>query len=200
MSGEDISRTGSYEVGVAIVPTIESVPTVPDDGHQVPGGSVPGYDDVFGRRKHPDPDHPDRPGRPVTLVERGDAAVRAATEAIAGQIGVTAQRIAEAIDQQVAPPDGQSLAIEEIEVTFGITLAAGVQALFTAQAQSSAQVTIRLSRQATAQGPTTEPAMTEPATTQEPPAEPAATQQPTAEPATTQQPTTQPAATQQAGS
>ncbi|HEY2577160.1 MAG TPA: hypothetical protein VGI74_12720 [Streptosporangiaceae bacterium] len=140
MSGEDVARTGSYDVGVAIVPMIESIPATPDDDHPATGGSVPGYDDVLGRRQNLE--------RPAAQIERGDAAVRAATEAIAGQIGITAQRIAEAIDQKVAPPSGQSLAIEEVEVTFGISLAAGIQALFTAQAQSSAQVTIRLSRQA----------------------------------------------------
>ena len=140
MSGEDIARAGSYDVGVAIVPVIESVAATPDDGQQASGGSVPGYDDVLGRRKTLE--------RPAAQIERGEAAVRAATEAIASQIGITAQRIAEAIDQKVAPPTGQNLAIEEVEITFGISLAAGVQALFTAQAQSSAQVTIRLSRQA----------------------------------------------------
>lgn len=143
MSGEDIARAGSYDVGVAIVPVIESAAVTPDDGHQTTGGSVPGYDDVLGRRKALE--------RPAAQIERGDAAVRAATEAIASQIGITAQRIAEAVDQEVAPPSGQNLAIEEVEVTFGISLAAGVQALFTAQAQSSAQVTIRLSRQAASQ-------------------------------------------------
>ena len=154
MSGEDIARAGSYEVGVAIVPVIESVAATPDDGQ----GSVPGYDDVLGRRRNLE--------RPAAQIERGDAAVRAATEALAGQIGITAQRIAEAIDQKVAPPSGQSLAIEEVEVTFGISLAAGVQALFTAQASSSAQVTIRLSRQAASQPTASQPATGQPPASQ----------------------------------
>lgn len=148
MSGEDIARAGSYDVGVAIVPIAEIAAATPDDGHHASEGSVPGYDDVLGRRKSLE--------HPAAQIERGDAAVQAATEAIASQVGITAQRIAEAIDQKIAPPSGQNLAIEEVEVTFGISLAAGVQALFTAQAQSSAQVTIRLSRQAANQQTTNE--------------------------------------------
>jgi hypothetical protein len=37
------------------------------------------------------------------------------------------------------------MAVESIEVSFGVTLAAGVQAMFTAQAESSVQVTVTLS-------------------------------------------------------
>jgi hypothetical protein len=46
----------------------------------------------------------------------------------------------------VAPPAEGALGLDSVEVSFGITLAAGVQALFTTQAESSAMVTITLSR------------------------------------------------------
>ena len=43
-------------------------------------------------------------------------------------------------------PESGKLGLESVEVSFGITLSAGVQALFTAQAESSAQVSITLVR------------------------------------------------------
>jgi hypothetical protein len=80
------------------------------------------------------------------LVKGGDAA-RVATEAIAAQIGLAAQRIAAAIEAQaVAAPQPGKLGLESVEVSFGITLTGGVQALFTAQAESSAHVNIILTR------------------------------------------------------
>jgi Trypsin-co-occurring domain 1 len=81
------------------------------------------------------------------LVVMGDAAVKAATEAIANQIGITAQRIATSIDAQtLAKADPGKLGVDSVEVSFGVTLSGGVQALFTAQAESSAQVTVALTR------------------------------------------------------
>jgi hypothetical protein len=81
------------------------------------------------------------------VVVKGDAAVKAATEAIASQIGVTAQRIATSIDAQtLAEVDAGKLGVDSVEVSFGVTLSGGVQALFTAQAESSAQVTVALTR------------------------------------------------------
>jgi len=81
------------------------------------------------------------------LLEKGDEAVRTATESIARQIGLAAQRMAGAIDAQVSTAAlSGSLSLESVEVSFGVTLAAGVQALFTATSESSAQVTIVLSR------------------------------------------------------
>jgi hypothetical protein len=81
------------------------------------------------------------------LVVKGDAAVKAATEALASQIGVTAQRIAQAIEAQMTAAPPGKLGVDAVEVSFGVTLAAGVQAVFTAQAESSAQVTVVLTRQ-----------------------------------------------------
>jgi hypothetical protein len=87
------------------------------------------------------------------VVVKGGEAVRIATEAIAGQIGLAAVRIAAAIEAQaVASPQPGELGLESVEVSFGITLTAGVQALFTAEAESSAHVNITLTRQPAAGG------------------------------------------------
>ena len=96
------------------------------------------------------------PGRhgvdqPPVLIVKGEEAVRIATEAIAEQIGVAARRIATSIEAQVLTErELGELTLESVEVSFGITLAAGMQALFTAKAESSAQVNITLARRPTA--------------------------------------------------
>lgn len=131
-----------FEVGVAIVAPDESVNRLADrDGES--GQTLPGYDEASGlklSRRH-DAD------RPPAVVVKGGEAVRVATEAIAGQIGLATQRIAAAIEAQaVAASKTGVLGLESVEVSFGITLAAGVQALFTAQAESSVQVNITLAR------------------------------------------------------
>lgn len=126
----------SFEVGVAI----QQLPLDGDDHGAA--DRAPGYDEAsgggWGRRLA---------DRGSVVVEKGEDAVRAATEAIAGQIGTAAQHIAMAIERQVPEqPRPGMLGLESVEVSFGVTLAAGVQALFTAQATSSAMVTITLSR------------------------------------------------------
>jgi hypothetical protein len=127
--------TRSFGVGVAL--------HVPATGGPDGGEAVPGYDEAEGRRGW---------GRPVAdrvtvVIEKGEDAVRAATEAIAAQIGVTAQQIAVSIEQQaISHPAPGRLGLESVEVSFGVTLTGGVQALFTAEAESSAQVTITLAR------------------------------------------------------
>ena len=129
---------GVFEVGVALVVPREG-PTGPGGRDSQDGGDLPGYDEASWLSK----------GRHATdrVVEKGGEAVRAATEAVAGQIGLAAQRIATAIEAQaIAAPGPGKLGLESVEVSFGITLAAGVQALFTAQAESSAQVNIVLAR------------------------------------------------------
>lgn len=103
-----------------------------------PPAPVPGYREASQRRLHE---------RVADLVLTGDAAVKAATEAIASQIGITAQRIAASIDaQSLAETEPGKLGVDSVEVSFGVTLTGGVQALFTAQAESSAQVTVVLTR------------------------------------------------------
>jgi hypothetical protein len=138
-SEEAMAPRGNYGVGVAVISFAEDEEPVLDDRRGAPEGAIPGYDDALGRRS--------RPQRPVIHIERGEEAVRIATEAIASQIGIAAQRIAARISQQMPTTDHENFLLEEVEVTFGVSLAAGVQALFTAQAESSAQVTVRLSRQ-----------------------------------------------------
>jgi hypothetical protein len=134
--GAEVGGVRSFGVGVAV--------HVPATGASDGGEAVPGYDEAAGRRGW---------GRPVAdrvavVVEKGEDAVRAATEAIAAQIGVTAQRIAASIEQQaVSHPAPGRLGLESVEISFGVTLTGGVQALFTAEAESSAQVTITLTRQ-----------------------------------------------------
>jgi hypothetical protein len=74
--------------------------------------------------------------------------VQVATEALAAQIATAAQHIATSIEQQpIASPSPGHLGLDSIEVSFGVTLTGGVQWLFTAQAESSAQVTLTLTRQ-----------------------------------------------------
>lgn len=136
-SGTD-NPVGTFDVGVAIV-AAERNAVSPSDRDDHADASLPGYDEAFGLKQAAD--------RGAAVVVTGGEAVRVATEAIAGQIGLAAQRIATAIEAKglAAPGPGQ-LSLESVEVSFGITLTAGVQALFTAQAESSAQVNITLTR------------------------------------------------------
>jgi len=138
---------GSFEVGVAVVAAEEDGPRV-GGGDGESAGALPGYDDASGLRL---------PGRraadrPPALVVKGGEAVRVATEAIAGQIGLAAERIAAAVEARAVAPEPGKLSLDSVEVSFGITLTAGVQAMFTAQAESSAQVTIILARRPAAGG------------------------------------------------
>ena len=81
------------------------------------------------------------------LVQKGEDILREATEALAEQIGATARRIADAIGrQEEASAKPGTFGLDSVEVAFGVTLTGGVQTLFTAQAESSVQVTITLSR------------------------------------------------------
>jgi hypothetical protein len=128
----------TYDVGVAIVPFAHDLGDQRNASQSADADTIPGYEDVSGRGRH----SPDR--RPL-LIERGEQAVRAATGAIAAQIGLTANRIATEIGEQlVSPSPTAELELESINVSFGVTLTAGVQAMFTAQADSSVQVSITL--------------------------------------------------------
>ncbi len=134
LPGGTVESSGEYDVAVAIVPPSVSVPD--RDGDDV----APGFDQTSGFRSQ---------GRQARnfLVEKGDEAVRVATESIAHQVGLAAQRIATVIDAQTSTPAmPSSLPLESVEVSFGVTLSAGVQSLFTAMSESSAQVTIVLRR------------------------------------------------------
>ena len=132
---------GPYEVGVAIVPLEDTVLVRPDGQEGQGPERIPGFDETWGRSR----DH--LPGPRPALIERGEEAVRVATEAIARQIGITAQRIVRAVaDEGVPAPGAGELGLESVQVSFGVTLTAGVQTLFTAQAGSSVLVTLTLSR------------------------------------------------------
>jgi hypothetical protein len=138
------SSRESYDVGVAVLPLRDGVRGRDNDRQaaEPEAGGIPGFDDTIGRRQFRIPDQV----APVIL--RGEAAVQAATEAIASQIGVAAQRLAESIAIEIAKsPAPSTLRLESVAVSFGVTLTSGIQAMFTAQAGSSAQVTITLSRQ-----------------------------------------------------
>jgi hypothetical protein len=139
--GETEPPLGQYEVAVAIAPVLGPSPGTPfsaaEDGD---AGGGPGFDETAGFRQH---------GRHAAQVvmAKGDAAVKLATESIARQIGVAAERIALAIQTPglSASPPG-TLALDSVEVTFGVTLTAGIEAMFTATEESSVRVTIVLSR------------------------------------------------------
>ena len=92
VSEQSHSGTEAYEVAVAVVPIEQNVK---EGNQQTPG--VPGFDEAWGRSSG---DH--AAGRSI-LIEKGETAVRTATEAIASQIGIAAQRIAESIENQSWP-------------------------------------------------------------------------------------------------
>jgi hypothetical protein len=147
-TSDNNARAGkNYEVGVAIVPLWQDLDPQDAGGEPKSTGAIPGFDEATGRgRSH-------SAGRGALLIERGEEAVRAATEAIAAQIGLATQRIATEIGEQFVPPPAASMGLESINVSFGLTLTAGVQAMFTAQAESSVQVTITLTPQRGSSGP-----------------------------------------------
>lgn len=126
----------AYDIAVAVVATDERL----ERAREATGG-IPGFEDTLGRSS--------RSGTitGAVILQKGDEALRIATEAITRQITVTAQRIAETMNRASWPPPQQSeLGLQGVEITFGVTLASGIQAIFTAQAGSSAQVTIKLGR------------------------------------------------------
>jgi hypothetical protein len=132
-----------YDVGVAILPLRDGTVDRRADRPvaESPGGQIPGYDEVLGRKEFRSADHRS------PLIERGEDAVRAATEGIAAQIALAAQRIAEAIDARIAESSNPTTSsLESVGISFGITLISGIQAVFTAQAESSVQVSITLKR------------------------------------------------------
>jgi hypothetical protein len=129
-------KAEAFEVAIAVAPTETDISA---QGRESSG--VPGYDEAWGRRGG------SRIAEGGSLLKKGDDVLRIATEAIASQIGITARRIADAIESQSLEPSGpEHLALKSVEVSFGVTLTAGVQAYFTAQGSSSAQVTITLGR------------------------------------------------------
>jgi hypothetical protein len=81
------------------------------------------------------------------VIEKGQEAVKQATRALASQIVATARQVSDTMEKELDLESSDGMfALESVEMSFGITLTSGVQALFTAQAESSAQVTITISR------------------------------------------------------
>ena len=138
---------GHFEVAVAFAP-VEEVRVVSPGGKLGPAGDegIPGTKEAAGNLRFWQ--HQEGQQRP-TLVEKGEEVTRKATEALAGQIGATARLIAEAIGRQEAaalPAEPSAFGLDSVEVQYGVTLSAGLQTVFTAQAESSVQVTITLTR------------------------------------------------------
>jgi hypothetical protein len=135
-SGDPAAGKANYEVGVAVVST--------DSSQERELGSVPGYEDLRGT------------GRGALLIKKGEQFVNDATEALASQIARSADQIAKAINEQIPPISRPGhMDLESLEVSFGVTLTTGVQALFTAQGDSSVVVTITLRRGNESQSPAT---------------------------------------------
>ena len=130
-----------FDVGVAVLPLREVVPAPRSEQPPPPGGGIAGFEETKGTWRNSAEKVP-------FLIEKGEDAVRTATEAIAGQISLAAQRLATSIGEQMAahPAYDATLDLESVSISFGVTLTVGVQAMFTAQAESSAQVTVTLSR------------------------------------------------------
>jgi hypothetical protein len=135
---------GPFEVAVAFAPAeeVRVASPVPAEDAGIPGTKEADGKLQFWQRQEAVQQRP-------TLVQKGEEVVRQATEALAGQIGATARLIADAIGQQEAasPPAAPgAFGLDSVEVQFGVTLSAGLQTVFTAQAESSVQVTITLTR------------------------------------------------------
>jgi hypothetical protein len=135
-------NVGAFEVGVALMPAAGGLRHERAENEDT-AHAIEGFEETLGRARAPRPEHK------ALLIEKGEEAVQAATEAIARQISLAAQRIASVIEPGLTPQaTSGSMHLESVQVSFGISLTAGVQAMFTSQVESSAQVTIMLSRKA----------------------------------------------------
>lgn len=128
-----------YDVAIAIMPTVPIQTNSAMIGDRdTTAQSVPGFEDTRGGRASSE-------RRDNALIERGEQAVAAAADAVAGQIGTVVARIAKAVEHETALSlDAESPSVESVEVSFGITLTAGLTTVFTAQGGSSVQVTVTL--------------------------------------------------------
>lgn len=85
------------------------------------------------------------------LAELGEGAVRAVARAVAAQVGLVAEQVAASLEERdIAHAGPGRLGLDTVELTFGVTLTAGVgsavNAFVTAEGETSFQVTISLSR------------------------------------------------------
>ena len=132
---EPANLIAGFEVGVALTPLGLELAGSADSAERSESDGVPGYEDLIGGK------------RTSVLFEKGEQFVNSATEALATQIAKSADHIARVINEQVsAQPRPGLMELESVDVSFGVTLSSGIQAMFTAQADSSAMVTISLRR------------------------------------------------------
>jgi Trypsin-co-occurring domain 1 len=132
---DSVAAAVGYEIAVALAPShqLAHSDTIREHREQGDtGGTVAGFEDVKGR------------GGSAALLAKGEAALQAATEALARQIAATACRLGGAVSEQVRLRPESAACLDEVTVTFGITLSAGLQTVFTTQAESSVQVTVSL--------------------------------------------------------
>lgn len=108
-------------------------------------GSYDGYDEAVGglRRR--------MAATGGNLAELGEGAVRAVARAVGSQVGIVAEQVAASLEQRdIAQAGPGKLGLDTVELTFGVTLTAGVgsavNAFVTAEGETSFQVTISLSR------------------------------------------------------
>src|SRR5215813_13206999 len=87
-SANSMNENHHYEVGVAIVP-FERWAAGSDPGEERVA-SIPGYEDLRGT------------GRREILIQKGEDAVSAATEALASQIATSAGHIAKVINEKIS--------------------------------------------------------------------------------------------------
>lgn len=89
------------------------------------------------------------------IVQGGDA-VREVTESLARALGVVSADMAAALNSLPSgSPEADAWHPGSVDVTFAVQLSAGVNALFVAQGQASAQVALRFVRSASAVPPST---------------------------------------------
>lgn len=139
MSGTD----QPFEVGIILRPGAGQLGDL-ESGAQPPGDrqSQDGYDEATGRWWGAGRDK---------LVGLGEDAVRLASTAVAAQVATVAEQVAARLERSTishgAP--GQ-LALDTVELTFGVALTAGtgsaINAFVTAEGESSFEVTISLTR------------------------------------------------------
>jgi hypothetical protein len=127
-----LNEAQPFEVAIVVAST---EPDIPKES------GIPGYDESWGRTRR------QQIGDGSVIIKKGEEALRIATEAIANQIAITARRIGDAIEREsLSSSQPGHMTMQAVEVSFGVTLTAGVQAYFTAQGSSSVQVTITLGR------------------------------------------------------
>jgi len=134
-----------FEIGIMLRPAerpggLEPGAEPPEDGE-----ARDGYDEAVGG-----------PGRWLgagrnKVVELGEDAVRLASSAVAAQVATVAEQVAARLEPSPISQGGPGqLALDTVELTFGVTLTAGtgsaINAFVTAEGESSFEVTISLTR------------------------------------------------------